>query len=67
MTTRPTCLGGLAASMQILSAPEVAAIFGKTVANVYVIANRNQWRRLRHDGRIYYNAREVAATFGDDA
>jgi hypothetical protein len=53
--------------MQILSAPEVAAIFGKTVANVYVIANRNQWRRLRHDGRIYYNAREVAATFGDDA
>lgn len=48
-----------------LATPEQAAKAYKTsVGYIYKMASLHKWRRLRHDGQVYYHWDDVSKTLG---
>lgn len=48
----------------MMTAAEVARAYKTTLGYVYKVASLRKWRRLRHNGRTYYNADDVGKTLG---
>lgn len=53
-------------AVRLLSAKEVAVAYGKEVAHIHVIAHRKRWRRIKHEGQVYYDLADVDAALGRD-
>lgn len=51
-------------TVRLLSAEEVAAVYGRSLAAIHVMAHRKKWRRIKHGGRVYYNLDDVDKTLG---
>ena len=52
--------------VQLLTPQEIAKNYGVPVGGVYVIAHRKKWRRIKWQGRVYYDLAEVDKTLGRD-
>ncbi len=48
--------------MRWLAADEVAAWARRPVSAVYLLAHRHGWRRIRHNGKTYYNPSDAEHT-----
>lgn len=53
-------------ALRLLSASEVAANYGIKPGHVWVLAHRHNWRRIKHDGRVYYDLADVDKVLGRD-
>lgn len=54
------------ATVRLLSPQEIAKSYGVPLGSVYVTAHRKGWRRIKWQGRVYYDLAEVDAVFGVD-
>lgn len=54
-------------AVRLLSVPEIARIYGRRPSHIHVLAHRHKWRRLKHDGRVYYDMADVDKVLGQDA
>jgi hypothetical protein len=52
--------------VQPITVAEIVKVYGVTKGNLYVIAHRRKWHRIRHDGRVYYDRTEVDQALGHD-
>ena len=43
---------------------EIVAAYPITRSNLYVLAHRRKWRRIRYDGRVYYRLADVDQELG---
>jgi hypothetical protein len=48
----------------VLTAEDVARVYKTTVSYVRKRASLDQWRRIRHDGRIHYHPDDVDRSLG---
>jgi SH3-like domain-containing protein len=55
MTTRPATV------------EQVAWLYRKRRSYIYRLAYIHQWRRIRHQGRVYYDLNDVDRDLGADA
>lgn len=51
-------------AVRLLSAEEVAAVYGRSVAAIHVLAHRKKWRRIKYGGRVYYDLADVDKALG---
>lgn len=57
----------MTSTVSLLSVTEIAANYGRSVAAVHVMAHRKHWRRVKWQGRVYYDLTDVDAAFGKAA
>lgn len=53
-------------AVRLLNVAEIAAVYGISKGNVHVLAHRKKWRRIKHDGRVYYDLADVDKALGHD-
>lgn len=53
-------------AVRLLTPQEIAKNYGVPLAGVYVIAHRKKWRRVKWQGRVYYDLAEVDQVLGAD-
>jgi hypothetical protein len=53
-------------AVRLLTPREIAKTYGQSLSAVYVLAHRKKWRRIKWQGRVYYDLAEVDATLGSD-
>jgi hypothetical protein len=53
-------------ALRLTTAADVARNYRLALGTVYVLAHRHHWRRLRHDGRVYYDLADVDKVLGRD-
>lgn len=56
----------MTATVRLVNVVEVARNYGKSVGNVHLLAHRHKWRRIKWQGRVYYDLAEVDAVLGKD-
>lgn len=47
-----------------MSVQDVARLYKTTTAYVYKLASAHKWRRIRHNGSVYYNSEDVDKSLG---
>lgn len=50
--------------LQLVTVAEVARMYQVKVSYVYWLASTRKWKRLRHEGRVYYRLEDVDAALG---
>lgn len=50
--------------MMPMTASDVARIYKTTTSYVYRLACTHKWRRIRHNGSVYYHAEDVDKSLG---
>lgn len=53
-------------AVRLITPQEIAKSYGVTLGSVYVTAHRKGWRRIKWQGRVYYDLAEVDAVLGSD-
>jgi hypothetical protein len=53
-------------AVRLLTPQEIAKNYGRNLSAVYVLAHRKKWRRIKWQGRVYYDLAEVDAELGSD-
>lgn len=53
-------------AVRLLTPQEIAKTYGQNLNSVYVLAHRKKWRRIKWQGRVYYDLAEVDAALGSD-
>ena len=50
--------------VQLLTVAEVARMYQVKVSYVYWLASTRKWRRIKHEGRVYYDHADVDQVLG---
>lgn len=53
-------------AVRLLTVAEIAANYGVRPSHVHVLAHRKKWRRVKWQGRVYYDLADVDAVLGQD-
>jgi hypothetical protein len=53
-------------AIRLATPQEAAQDYDTTIGYVYKLARRDQWRRIRHEGRVYYDLNDIDRTLGKD-
>lgn len=53
-------------AVRLATVGEVAKLYRCRPGYVYRLAYLHRWRRIRHDGRVYYDLDDVDAALGRD-
>lgn len=51
-------------AVHLLSVAEIAATYHVRVGYVHLLAHRNKWRRVKWQGRVYYDLDDVDKALG---
>jgi hypothetical protein len=53
-----------AISVRLLTVAEIARLYQVRPSYVYWLASMHKWRRLKHEGRVYYDLDDVDRALG---
>lgn len=53
-------------TVRLATAADVARNYRVPIARIYLLAHRKGWRRLKWEGRVYYDLADVDKVLGRD-
>lgn len=57
---------GVITAVSLISVAEIARNYGKSPGHVHLLAHRLGWRRIKWQGRVYYDLADVDKALGKD-